>query len=184
MLSAPHHHQCPDPMVGTLVNSMVRLEDGIIHALTDDQIIEMASANPPEGACTLFPWLLNRPTELLDLVPSVQTYASALQIMKDGMDIFRMGAPQRHVMAVRSDQGCFAVLWDLSVPHLHHLGEVEAAVALTAPAPAPTAAAAPTMAPVVAAAVSTSATAPMAQTSVEASLLARIQSLQRSASSS
>jgi hypothetical protein len=156
-------------MVGTLVNSMARLEHGTVHTLTDEQIIEMASAKPPEGACTLFPWLLDQPTELLDLIPSVQTYSSALQIIRDGSDIFRMGAPQRHVMAVRSDEGCFAVLWDLSVPRLHYLGEVEAAAAITAPVLAAPTSAAPTYA--------------SAPTAHQSEVLARMQSAMRAASS-
>ena len=59
-----------------------------------------------------------------------------------------MRAPRggTHVMAVRSDQGCFAVLWELSVPRLHSLGALEAAVvAAAAVAAAP---AAPPCAPV------------------------------------
>ena len=119
-------------MVGTLINNMTQCEDGTLHALTDEQVIETALAAPPEGACVTFPWLLDRPAECLDLHPSVLGYAAAVRLLQDGANTFHAGAPQRHVMAVRSDQGCFAVLWELSVPRLHTLGELEAAAVAAA----------------------------------------------------
>lgn len=162
-------------MVGTLINNMTQCEDGTLHALTDEQVIETALAAPPEGACVTFPWLLDRPAECLDLHPSVLGYAAAVRLLQDGANTFHAGAPQRHVMAVRSDQGCFAVLWELSVPRLHTLGELEAAAvaaaAVAAVAAAPVAPSAPV--PVPAPPAASSAAAPSTDAH-HARLLARV----------
>ena len=74
-------------MVGTLVNNMTQCEDGILHALTDEQVIEMACedgilhaltdeqviemalAAPPEGASITIPWLLDRPAGVSGATP-------------------------------------------------------------------------------------------------------------------
>ena len=152
---------------------MARIEDGSIHQLTDTQVIEAALGTPPPGGGLAYPWLRDGPTSHLALEPVVCPYAAALRLVLEGADTYESGAPRRHVMAVRSDQGCFAVAWELSLPRLHHLGQLEAAAA--APATASPAAAAPVSAPLPA--VPASASHPQSQasaSSAQAALLARI----------
>ena len=94
-------------------------------------------------------------------------------MLQDSTNTYQEGPPRRHVMAVRSDQGCFAVLWELSVARLHKLGELEAAAAAAA-AVAAAPVHQPAVQPAVHAAAGSSAASHMDSGDLQASILARI----------
>ena len=149
LLDADFSSRLTHPTLLPALNRMLALDEDEVHALDDEQVVNLFSALPGEGTRADHAWLAQPQRQNVEWGDSVVDRADIVCVVRESLDTYVEGVtPELHVRVVRAlSGGHFVVAWQVSLQRMHALQnrwlQSRAAAAVSAPAPPPDPAAAP-----------------------------------------